>query len=69
MSTIQQYAKFIAALIGAAATAFAGLLPEDIAPWVQATVAFLTAFSVLVIPNALTETQKQELNGKHEAGA
>lgn len=55
IETIKQYAKFVAALIGAAVVAFAGLLPVDVATWAQAVAAFLTAVSVLVIPNTSVE--------------
>lgn len=52
IETIKQYAKFIAALIGAAVVAFAGLLPEDVSVWAQAVAAFLSAVAVLAVPNA-----------------
>lgn len=57
---IAQYAKFIAALIGAFVVSFAGLLPPEIAPWAQAVAAFLTAAAVILVPNALTEKQIEE---------
>lgn len=49
---IAEYAKFIAAVLGLAATSFAFAVPADVAPWVAATVAFLTALAVLLVPNA-----------------
>ena len=61
---IKQYAKFLAALISAIAVSFAGLLPAEWSPWVQAAIALLGAISVLTIPNALTETQLENI-GKH----
>jgi len=54
---IKQYAKFVAAIIGAVAVSFAGLLPAEWAPWIQAVIALLTAISVLAVPNALTSSQ------------
>ena len=54
---IKQYAKFIAALLGAVAVSFAGLIPPEFAPWVQAVIALATALSVLAIPNQLTPEQ------------
>ena len=51
MHKLAEYAKFIAALIGAFMSAFAGLLPPEIAPWAQAVVAFLTAVAVVLVPN------------------
>lgn len=61
---IKQYAKFLAALIGAVATSFAGLLPPEWAPWIQAAIALLTAISVLAIPNQITDSQVRS-NAKH----
>lgn len=49
---IAEYAKFIAAILGLAATSFAFAVPAEYAPWVAATVSFLTAFAVLLVPNA-----------------
>ncbi len=63
--TIQKYAKFIAALIGAAATSFSLLIPVDYQPYITAVVAFLTAISVLAIPNAVTTAQVKQIE---EAG-
>jgi uncharacterized membrane protein len=57
---IAQYAKFFAALLGAFITTFAGLLPPEVSPWAQAVSAFLTAVAVILVPNALTEKQKEE---------
>lgn len=47
------YAKFIAALLGAFVSAFAGLLPPEVSPWAQAIIAFLTAVAVVLVPNAV----------------
>ena len=54
---IQEYAKFTAALLGAVAVSFAGLIPAEFAPWVQAVIALAAAISVLVIPNRVTGAQ------------
>lgn len=54
---IKQYAKFVAAILGAIAVSFAGLIPDGWAPWIQAVIALATAISVLAIPNALTDDQ------------
>jgi Mg2+/citrate symporter len=48
---IQEYSKFVAALLGAIAVSFAGLIPESYSPWIQAVIALAAAVSVLVIPN------------------
>lgn len=49
---IAEYAKFIAAVLGLAATSFAFAVPPEVAPWVASTVGFLTAIAVLLVPNA-----------------
>jgi hypothetical protein len=49
---LSEYAKFVAALLGAFVVAFAGLLPVGVAPWVQAVAAFLSAVAVFAVPNA-----------------
>ncbi|WP_447948204.1 hypothetical protein [Microbacterium maritypicum] len=49
---IAEYAKFVAAVLGLAATSFAFAVPAEYAPWVAATVSFLTALAVLLVPNA-----------------
>ena len=54
---IQEYAKFVAALLGAVAVSFAGLIPSEFAPWLQAVIALAAAVSVLVIPNRVTDEQ------------
>lgn len=54
---IAEYAKFVAALIGVAAQSFAFAVPEEYQPWVSATVAFLTALAVVLVPNANPETE------------
>jgi len=54
---IQEYAKFVAALLGAVAVSFAGLIPSEFAPWLQAVIALAAAVSVLVIPNRVTGAQ------------
>jgi len=57
MSKIAQYAKFIAALIGAFITAFSTLIPASWSPWATAAAAFLTAVAVILVPNAITDAQ------------
>ena len=54
---VKQYAKFIAAVLGAIAASFAGLIPAEWAPWLQAVIALATAVSVLAIPNQPTNAQ------------
>lgn len=54
---IAEYAKLIAALIGAAVTSFSTLLPAEWSPWATAVAAFLTAAAVLLVPNAPTQRQ------------
>ena len=54
---IQQYAKFIVAIVGAGLTSFSQFIPVEYADWITAGLAFLTAISVLVVPNALTNQQ------------
>jgi hypothetical protein len=45
-------AKFIVALVGAAAVAVSlGLLPDSASKWVTVAVAFLTALGVYITPN------------------
>lgn len=51
ISKIAEYAKFVAALLGAFVSAFAGLLPASVSPWAQAIIAFLTAVAVVLVPN------------------
>jgi len=57
MSKIAQYAKFIAALIGAFVTAFSTLIPTSWSPWATAAAAFLTAVAVILVPNSITDSQ------------
>lgn len=52
---ISQYAKFVVAIVGAVATAGAGLIPEDWAQWVSFALAILTAVAVYQVPNAGTD--------------
>lgn len=59
---IKQYAKFIAALIGAIATAFTTQIPGEWQGWITSIVAALTAISVLTIPNAITNQQIKSLS-------
>lgn len=61
IDNIKQYAKFIAALIGAFAVTFAGLLPAEVAPWIQAVAAFLSAIAVFTVPNEIPNE-----DGDHE---
>lgn len=54
---IKIYAKFIVAVAGAALTAFSQFIPSDYAEWITAGIAFLTAISVLAVPNGVTDEQ------------
>lgn len=54
LKDIASYAKFIAALIGAFAVSFTGLVPAEWQPWFTAIAAFLTAVAVLLVPNRPT---------------
>ena len=65
-SKIAEYAKLVAALIGAAVTSFAGLIPEDWAPYAVAIAAFLTAVAVLLVPNAPTAAQREAIIAEYE---
>lgn len=58
---IKEYAKFVAALIGAFVTAFSTLIPAEWGPWLTAVAAFLTAVAVLTVPNAPTTTQVENI--------
>lgn len=55
---ISEYAKLIAAIVGAAVTSFSTLLPPEVAPWATSLAAFLTAVAVLLVPNAPTARQR-----------
>lgn len=55
---IAEYAKLIAALIGAAVTSFSALIPAEWSPYAVAVAAFLTAVAVLLVPNAPTQRQR-----------
>jgi len=48
---ISRYAKFIAAIVGAIATAGAGFIPADYGQWIQFALAILTAAAVYRVPN------------------
>jgi len=61
MSKIAQYAKFIAALIGAFVTAFSTLIPATWSPWATAAAAFLTAVAVILVPNTITDAQAKSI--------
>jgi hypothetical protein len=63
---IAEYAKLIAALIGAAVTSFSTLIPAEWSPWATAGAAFLTAVAVLLVPNAPTESQRAEILAEYE---
>lgn len=63
---ISEYAKLIAALIGAAVTSFSTLIPAEWSPWATAVSAFLTAVAVLLVPNAPTEAQRAEILAEYE---
>lgn len=54
---LAEYAKFVAAILGLAATSFAFAVPPEVAPWVAAAVSFLTALAVLLVPNATKPTE------------
>jgi phage tail protein X len=51
---ISSYAKFVAAIVGAIATAGAGLIPADWGQWVAFGLAIVTAIAVYQVPNAKT---------------
>jgi hypothetical protein len=61
IANIQQYAKFIVAVVGAALTSFSQFIPVEYADWITAGLAFLTAISVLAVPNALTDDQIEDI--------
>jgi hypothetical protein len=61
IANVQQYAKFIVAVVGAALTSFSQFIPVEYADWITAGLAFLTAISVLAVPNALTDKQIDEI--------
>ena len=61
IANIQQYAKFIVAVVGAALTSFSQFIPVEYADWITAGLAFLTAISVLAVPNALTDSQIEDI--------
>ena len=52
---IKEVAKFLAALIGALATAGTALIPDAWSPWLGLALAVLTAVAVYQIPNAGTD--------------
>lgn len=49
---IQEYAKFVAALLGFAVTTGTTLIPVEWSPWLTFIAGIATAVSVAVIPNA-----------------
>lgn len=57
---IFQYAKTIAALIGAVLTSVSAALPE-VPLWLTVTLAVVTAVAVFVVPNAPTPEQKERV--------
>lgn len=59
MSNIAQYAKTIAALIGAILTSVSAVLPV-VPLWVTIVLAVASAVAVFAIPNAPTDRQKQD---------
>lgn len=63
MLRIAQYAKFIAALVGAILTSVASVLPV-VPQWVTITLAIASAVAVFVIPNEITDSQAEAV-GKH----
>jgi len=48
---ISGYAKFIAAIVGALATAGAGFIPDEYGQWLQFALAIVTAVAVYQVPN------------------
>lgn len=66
IANIQQYAKFIVAVVGAALTSFSQFIPVEYVDWITAGLAFLTAISVLAVPNALTDAQIDQLVAETE---
>lgn len=58
---ISEYAKLIAALIGAAVTSFTTQLPPEWAGWATSIAAFLTAAAVVLVPNAPTARQRDAI--------
>lgn len=60
MEKLKKYAKFIAALIGAVVTSFAGLIPDELGQWLTAFAALATAIAVYGIPNKTTEVEDDE---------
>jgi len=60
MENILQYAKTIAAFLGAVLTSVSAVIPD--APlWLTITLAVLSAVAVFAIPNAPTKMQKKEV--------
>lgn len=58
-----RYAKTVAAVIGALATAATlGLLPEDVAAWLPVVIAFATAIGVYAVPNTPPAGQPADPN-------
>lgn len=57
---IFQYAKTIAALIGAVLTSVSAVLPV-VPLWLTVVLAVATAIAVFVVPNAATPEQKQRV--------
>jgi hypothetical protein len=51
LSTVQQYAKTIVALVGSVLTAGVVTLPDDVAPWVGLGMAVLTTVATYAVPN------------------
>lgn len=60
MYQIAQYAKTIAALVGAVLTSVSAALPE-VPLWLTITLAVATAVAVFVFPNAPTDQQREEV--------
>lgn len=60
---VAQYAKFIAALIGAVLTSVSAVLPE-VPLWLTISLAVASAVAVFAVPNSLTESQLVAV-GKH----
>jgi hypothetical protein len=65
MTNILQYAKTIAALLGAILTSVSASIPET-PLWVTIALAIASAVAVFAVPNAVTPAQRDEVS-KHGA--
>jgi uncharacterized membrane protein YadS len=64
---VQQYAKFIVALIGAVVTSGVNLIPEEYSQWLTVVVAVLTAVAVYAVPNKPAVVAPVDVAGDHVA--